>query len=676
MPLGRGVRELDTRTGVVYKRPTADMRKWMVILTCAAGLALGQDPEPPTGLRVTYRAGGVVDTMATPHVALYVPAGRSATPFLPPGRFVATWEGVVKIDLRGDYSFQASGRGSLKLEVNNTVLLDLPGLSALGKPATTKSVRLNKGPNAIKVTYTSPSRGDAQLRLFWSDRPDKPMPHEPIRAGQLAHEANPALEQADLRRAGRELFLEARCIRCHKDGGEGGIPSLAMSGPDFSTIGDRRHPAWMAQWILNPKAHRATARMPRLLHGENAEADALAIAGHLATLKADPPPPAVEYPEPDLEAGMELVEKLNCAGCHNLPGAEEPAKDKLNLSHINQKYPLGQLRDFLRAPNAHYVWTRMPTFEMSSEEAWNIASWLRSQTPLRPEPLAVDVAEAKRGEELMTKVGCLNCHSHPAENQFKAPPLADLASPKWMGGCLTNAPDADSRAPRYDFSVAERAALRAFAATDRHSLKRHVPTEFAARQSRLLNCNACHGELEGFPELAPLGEKLRPEWMEQLFAGKLKQRPRPWLGHRMPAFPVRSKNLAHGLSMSHGLPPVSPKPPPVKPELVETGRMLVGVDGGFSCVACHGVKGRDPLQVFEAQGVNFARVGDRLQSEFFLRWMLDPLRVDSQSRMPDYFDEDARSVLVDVLEGDAAKQIDAIRHYLLQGNKMKIPVMQ
>ena len=56
--------------------------------------------------------------------------------------------------------------------------------------------------------------------------------------------------------------------------------------------------------------------------------------------------------------------------------------------------------------------------------------------------------------------------------------------------------------------------------------------------------------------------------------------------------------------------------------------------------------------------------------------MLDPLRVDPQSRMPDYFDEDARSVLVDVLEGDAKKQIEAIRQYLLQGNKMKLPVMQ
>ena len=83
-----------------------------------------------------------------------------------------------------------------------------------------------------------------------------------------------------------------------------------------------------------------------------------------------------------------------------------------------------------------------------------------------------------------------------------------------------------------------------------------------------------------------------------------------------------------------------------------------------------------PLQVFEAQGVNFSRVGERLHPEFFERWMLDPLRVDPQSRMPDYFDEDARSVLVDVLGGDAKKQIEAIRQYLWQGDKLKLPKMQ
>ena len=649
------------------------MRLLTAILLTPAVLAWAQ--EPPTGLRVTFTSDGATDSRATPHIALFVPAGQPATPFLPPGKFTAIWEGAVKIDLRGDYSFQATGRGGLKLEVNNAVLLDLPGLGGFAKPVTTKTVRLNKGANSIKVTYSSPNRGDAQLRLNWSERPDKPMPHEPIRAGQLTHEANPPLSQAKLRRAGRELFLESRCIRCHQ--GAGGIPELLMSGPSFAAIGDRRRADWMAQWILNPKAHRDNARMPRLLNGKSSKADAEAIATFLATLKAKPAPPTIVFPKPDLKAGEELVGQLNCVGCHNLPGAKELAKDKLSLGHLNAKFPDGQLREFLRAPNAHFEWTRMPKFNLTAEEAANIANWLRSKSPEHePKPPSVDADLLARGKQLLTTTGCLNCHNLKDANQFKAPNLAALTPDKWTAGCLAEKPAAESRAPRYDFTATERAALRAFATTDRKSLQRHVPAEFAERQVRLLNCKACHGELEGFPSLDLIGAKLKPEWTAQLFAGKLKQRPRPWLHHRMPSFPARAAPLAHGLAMSHGLPPVSPKPPPVNAQLAEVGRKLVGVDGGFSCIACHGVKNREPLQVFEAQGINFASIGARLQPEFMLRWILDPLRVDPQSRMPDYFDEDGRSVLVDVLGGDAKKQIEAIRQYLLQGNKMKLPVMQ
>jgi len=649
------------------------MRKLTAIVLTIAALVSGQENKPATGLLVTFTAGEKTDVITTPNIMLYVPAGRPATPFLPPGRFTAVWEGALHIDLRGDYSFQAIGRGGMKLVVNNETLLDLPGISALGKPPTTKIVRLNKGANAIKVTYKSPARGDAQLRLFWSELPDKPLPHEPIRTGQLRQNANPALAQADLRRTGRELFLEARCIRCHQ--GEGSLPELAMSGPSFGQIGDRLHVDWMARWILDPKARRSSARMPRMLHGPTAMADSQAIAAYLGTLKDSKRAPE-KSSEPDLEAGTELIEKLNCAGCHNLPGAKAE-KGKLHLDHINQKFPQGELAEFLRAPNAHYEWTRMPKFKLTATGANNIAQALRQKaSALKPVGQKPSIELVARGRKLVASVGCLNCHSLKDENKFKAPDLAALTPDKWSIGCLADKSSDESRAPWYDFTADERVALRAFAATDRRSLNRHVPAEFAARQARLLNCNTCHGELEGFPPINRLGGKLKPEWTEQLLSGALDYRPRPWLEHSMPAFPVRATELAHGLAMSHGLPPNSPKGKLVNPELAKVGRKLVGVDGGFSCVACHGVRNRDPLQVFEAQGVNFARIGARIQPDYYLRWMLDPLRVDPQTRMPDYFDEDARSVLVDVLEGDAKKQIEAIRQYLLQGNKMKIPVMQ
>ena len=108
------------------------MRKLLSIIAFAAVPLIAQDAPPAEGLRVTYTSGGTTDTLATSHIALYVPQDQSPTPFLPAGKFSAVWEGSVAIDLRGDYSFEAIGSGSLKLEVNNAVLLDLPGRGGLG----------------------------------------------------------------------------------------------------------------------------------------------------------------------------------------------------------------------------------------------------------------------------------------------------------------------------------------------------------------------------------------------------------------------------------------------------------------------------------------------------------------------------------------------------------------
>jgi hypothetical protein len=79
-----------------------------------------------------------------------------------------------------------------------------------------------------------------------------------------------------------------------------------------------------------------------------------------------------------------------------------------------------------------------------------------------------------------------------------------------------------------------------------------------------------------------------------------------------------------------------------------------------------------PAQVFDAQGINLAQVGERLLPEYFQRWMQNPLRSDPQTKMPAYFSR-GQSALFDVLDGDAERQIEALYHYILQGNEMIPP---
>ena len=99
---------------------------------------------------------------------------------------------------------------------------------------------------------------------------------------------------------------------------------------------------------------------------------------------------------------------------------------------------------------------------------------------------------------------------------------------------------------------------------------------------------------------------------------------------------------------------------PVDEAVAAIGRKLLGKEGGFSCISCHGVGKTPALEVFESEGINLAVTGSRIRREYFQRWMSLPLAVDPQTKMPAYFDDEGRSPLTEVLDGDAFRQMDAI----------------
>ncbi|HZO85738.1 MAG TPA: c-type cytochrome [Verrucomicrobiae bacterium] len=594
------------------------------------------------GLAITYTGtDGKSHTTSRSNIALYVAEGEAASPFIAPGPFTAVWEGNIHADLRGQFYFQAELNGRLALEINTNVV-DTP----LRKP-----VGLNKGANKIKATYTSPKAGDAYVRLSWTEKGTNASPIPPH---VLSHA--PPNNQLEL---GRELFLEFRCNKCHSEV-KTGVPELAMDAPSFEGIGMRRNVAWMARWILNPKGERASAHMPKLARSPD---EAEAMAAFLASLKT-----GAEGPLPDRKQnatppeGKTLYEALLCASCH----------DGTDLGHVGDKFPPGKLAEYLLVPEAQFAWTRMPNFKLSHKEAETLASHLLAgKEPQDGERLRESLIES--GRSLVQMRGCLNCHTLNLENKFTAPKLGT----NWNKGCVTSS----SNAPQFDFNAAEREALVAFSRTDRASLTRHVPAEFAERQMRLLNCRGCHGQQEAFPPVDILGGKLRPEWSGAFIAGDIRYKPRaethprgePWLFARMPSFGSRASALANGMAALHGYAPKSPAPPRIDPDLVEHGRKLIGKDGGFSCVSCHAVGSLQAADVFDSEGINLAWSSERLLEPYYRRWVRNPLSIDPQTKMPVYFDEEGRSPLTEVLDGDGEKQLTAMWHYLLMGEKMRPP---
>ena len=646
------------------------MRFWslsylIVVLVFPSAWLSGEESSAlHDGLAVTFRS--VADTPADhtvrPHFMLYVPANEAPSPFIPPGPFTAEWQGLIHLDLRDRFIFQAELNGSLKLEINGKPVMEATGTGEMTEP--TKRIRLNSRSNTLKAIFTSPNEGDAFFRIYWST-PD--YGNEPIPSKYLKHAFSESLATGALLRRGRTLAAEHRCFKCHVPDASGeGMLELTMDAPSFEGIGSRLDVEWIVDWLLNPKKLRPSAKMPSMLHGVTAQTDARAIAAYLGSLKSGKKSNLMQVDERVVSEGQALYNQLNCAACHTLAG-EPAAAAKLSLGQARRKFiQPAALSDFLQNPQEYYHWIRMPNFTLSEVEANALSAYLFSvATPAKSVPMAFDALLIATGKKKVSSMGCLNCHALKLDNSFSVSAISNLDK-----GCLAEL--VGESVVQFGFSQEERLALRLFFKKGKSSLGQVSLAEFALRQTADSNCRNCHGQMESVPPFEVLGGKLKPDWAEKILNGSLGERPRPWLQARMPAFPSRASGLAKGLAMLNGYPPVTPRQAPVDLERSAIGRKLVSANGGFFCFSCHSIGSLKPAQVFDAQGINLAKVGIRLLPDYYRRWMRNPLRIDPQTKMPAYFNQ-GRSALFDVLDGDAERQIDALYQYILQGDRMIPP---
>lgn len=683
----------------------------------ATGAAAAPDASAP-GLTLTFQSlhDKTTDARTARLIALNVPTGAAPTPFLAPGPFKATFEGFIEQKLRGDYELSASGAGKLTVTIDDKKIFD----GELGT-ATPEKFTLKKGKHKIVAIYESPEQGDATLRLYWSG---DDFSAEPIDPKLFTHNIAAEPLATGLRvREGRALFADLHCIRCHTDATlldqKDGMPELAKDAPNLDEIGSRLNPAWMARWISNPKAMRPDTSMPNLFHGKPGTTvqEAADIAAFLATL-GPAQAEAAKPPQADaIAAGGRFVAQLGCIGCHTLPDKDlgaDPARVPWRL--IKAKYKPAALVEFIKQPEKHFAWIRMPNFRLTDDEAKKIAAYLMSAS--KDLEGATPTGDPAKGKQLVQSSGCINCHGLKLDNAFQAPALAAISKESASKGCLANEESARGKAPDFALGDAKRDALLAFNATDRSSLRRDSLPEFAERQIVELRCVACHtrdtkqdiwddlvketealskGEIvdpesggggssksppgepapgtgdQTRPLLTWTGEKLHPEWMSKFIAGKLDYKPRTWMLARMPGFPARAEGIAKGLALQHGCPTATPEPPAVDAELATNGKQLVGRNGGFSCIQCHGIANIPPISPFEAPSINFKYTAERIRKEYYDRWMRNPGRLVPATKMPSFADAEGKTALRDILDGDAPKQFEAIWNYLSAGRKIEHP---
>lgn len=658
-------------------------RRLLSLLALCLTLGLSAQESAP-GLTVTFTAGDKSDQRVDRLLALYVPAGQAPTPFLPAGPFTVRWTGEIQSPIRGTFSLSAESSGGFKLSVNGQ-----PVLAGAGP----KSVQLNKGANQIVAELPSAATGDTFVRVNWQS---KDFPKEPLPPTLFTHSPSPSLAASLQLREGRLLFAQFNCAACHGDAAKlpakgQGMPELGQTAPLFNELGAKFNPHFLTDWIADPHKTRPRTLMPKVFSGDDAAQKAADLAAVLTAGAA----PAADKPIDRTLAplGGALFANLGCIGCHQTPDHE--GKDdhaRIPLGHVADKWRPSALVEFLKDPAKNYTTTRMPHFRLNDEEAKQLAAYLVANgRMIKRKAIAGDAA---RGGALLVSAGCLNCHAGmPATTQ---PALAKvIAAP--TRGCLASDDAGRGTAPDYALSAAQRDALRAFLATDLVSLRQDTPAEFAERQVRNLNCIACHARdgqpstwfkvepeakklraalphkehVEGepvpdapIPPLTWFGEKLRNEWMTSFIAGKIEYKPRPWLIGRMPGFAHYADGLALGLNHQHGFPQKEKAEPAPDADKAAIGEKLLGADGGFNCITCHAVGDTAATAVFEAPAINLTQTVERLRKGYYHRWVMAPVRIDPETKMPKYADPEGMTQLTDVLDGKAADQFEAIREYI------------
>ncbi|MDA0723089.1 MAG: hypothetical protein O3A82_02010 [Verrucomicrobia bacterium] len=664
---------------------------WATILVAANFLHADASVLPGVVLELRGKASKFIDYRLERRVALRVDENEPPSAFVDAGPFEAVWRGVILLEKREriNFAFEGFGKASLLLDGEKVLETEGEDLSTVES----ERLRLNGGEHPFELRYSSAASGLARFRLFWKGRgfaresmPPKSLAH--FSTGKTAE----LLEKPSLLRQGRFLAASRGCLRCHLPdepfNKKTAMPEVLAMGPSLIGVGSRLNQAWMEKWILDPQSMRHAARMPKVVHSSTEASHLVAFLGSLKNENVE------KVVHGESKPGGVLFADLGCISCHALSENDTIAEDgRISLVGVGQKYLPGSLTAFLLAPNKHYPWIRMPNFRLSKEEAANLAAFLQElNSPILT--ITESTGDAVMGKLLASSLGCAACHELPCENKLIATSLQQLSA-LTGAGCLGES----STGPQFSFSKEERSAISIFLKERDRSLERHSPPEFANRQFEELRCVACHerdgkeslwgafsNEVSSLkakdndipdavsnlvqihaasrtpPDLSFAGEKLRENWLADFLGGKVAAKPRPWMKARMPSFPIRANFFASGLSSSCGVfSAMDDKPNPHnEKELEQVGGKIVST----LCITCHGVGEQKPTAVFEGQGVNLILSRSRMRYDHYMRWMMNPYRITPNTIMPRFADEDGRTGLIDLLEGDARRQFGSVWHYL------------
>jgi mono/diheme cytochrome c family protein len=386
---------------------------------------------------------------------------------------------------------------------------------------------------------------------------------------------------------------------------------------------------------------------------------------------------------PALNRGRDLIEKLNCVACHDLPEFQKgfaPSLDGIGSKVVNR----GWLVRWLKDPREFRPQTEMPNFFLTDEESDVLADFLMSFKALpdnaRLEPLPEIYREKKEDDDFIElgktrfrEARCISCHAVEGRGGHLAADLAKVASKAqdiWILNYIKNPKkfQPEVEMPQYGFSDEEVAAITAYIefefvdwdAPEEEVTRHEAAPNFYERGMAIFNqynCGGCHQLSEEKvvqnrgPDLSATGSKKIyqidfgktkiPHTLYDYIDAKLKT-PREFGENvRMPRYDLADEDreaiIAYLLSLADEPLPKeyvhsTQIPPPFNPQGI-VGQIV----RKYSCLKCHSVRGTG-----ETIAPDLTLVGSQLHPEWVRQYFKVPysLRPIVEERMPNLFISD------------------------------------
>ncbi len=183
---------------------------------------------------------------------------------------------------------------------------------------------------------------------------------------------------------GRLLLGELGCTACHQAEDEHAIS--AKQAPILTGVAGRVKAAHLLKYIAAPQLVKPGTTMPSLFVGKSDQqvtSEVIALVQYLVSLGPESPEQA--YPSASARVrGEDFYHKVGCVACHGpRKDGVQPLATSKPLGDAQHKYTLLSLASFLKNPLHTRPSGRMPSLNLTTREATDLAAFMLPDLPAK-----------------------------------------------------------------------------------------------------------------------------------------------------------------------------------------------------------------------------------------------------------------------------------------------------